>query len=216
MLSDRGDTRECTIEVEPPTTTYTLFNTSDEVVCLGSGVTLYMSGTATNTYVIGQSDSTVDFYGDSVPHEPGGIGVKIAAGTVRLIDGTMRGENTVLAVNSIVLDKSVTSHDRIARTVMATESDVRLNGGGNRDAYATFRANGNFCFNGTLNRFIGSVVTMNRLDVPDPICGQTVGIQFSGSITEASVPDDVDNSNIPPATAVEVDAAGIRILARRP
>lgn len=228
-LRDRGDVRECTMRFDTPGIA-TVWDATDEVICVGPGVTLDLIGTMTNTYVVGHPDatassdpdadpvafSTINLRGDSVPRRPGEVGVKIAAGSVNLIGGTMRGENTVLAVNSVILDKNVTSHDRIARTLIATESDVRLNGGGNRDAFATFRANGNFCFNGTINRFIGSVVTMNMLDVPNPICGQTVGINFAGSITEASVPDDVENSNIPPSKAVETDAAGVRIIARRP
>ena len=217
LRTEAGAPDACTITVDPNVGSYTLTAATDEVVCVGPSVHLTLLGNVTNTYVIGHESTRVSFLGDAAPATQGDVGVKIAAGRVELIGGTMRGENTVLAVDSLLLDKNVTSHDRVVRTVLATESDIRLNGGGNRDAYATFRANGSFCFNGTINRFIGSVVTMNEPGVPDPICSQPEGIRVSGSITEASLPDEIDNPNTPSTTTVsDVDAAGIKVLARRP
>jgi hypothetical protein len=207
----------CTRTLSSPPLTHTLSFATNEVICLEPAATLYLGGTVTNTYVIGGPSTTTHFTGDAVPATAGGVGVKIASGTVELRGGALRGENSVFAINSIVLDMNVVSHDRVVRTVIASESDVRLNGSGNRDAYATFRANGNFCFNGTLNRFVGTVVTSNRTDVPNPICGQTQGIVVSGSITEASLPDEIDNPNVPRTTIVrDPDASGIKVLARRP
>lgn len=207
----------CTLTLDPHVGSYSLAFATDEVICVGPSVHLTVMGDVTNTRILGHASSRVTFQGNAVPATPGGVGVKIAAGRVDLTGGTMRGENTVFAVNSIVLDKNVLSHDRVVRTVLATESDIRLNGGGNRNAYATFWANGNFCFNGTLNRFIGSVMTMNDASVPNPVCGQTEGIRVNGSISEASLPEDIDNPNAPsPTTIHDLDEAGIRVLARRP
>lgn len=217
LETEAGGADACTITLPASVGSYTLTAATDEVVCVGPSVHLTLLGNVTNTYVIGHESTRVSFQGDAAPATPDGVGVKIAAGRVELTGGTMRGENTVFAVDGLLLEKNVLSHDRVVRTVLATESDIRLNGGGNRNAYATFRANGTFCFNGTLNRFIGSVVTMSDPNVPDPICSQPEGIRVSGSITEASLPDEVDNPNTPSTTTVsDVDAAGIKVLARRP
>jgi hypothetical protein len=189
-----------------------LNNQTNRVICLNSGATLTLTGTVSNLVVIGDHTTTVRLSANTVPGGDEGLGVTIVSRTVDLTDRntTMQGQNTVVAMHDIEFNKGVTSVDNTARTLIATEGSILLNGNGGRDIYATFWAGGSFRINGTIGNFIGSVVADTEAQA----------ITGNGGVSYARLPERIINPFIPTITITEsagvsYEDAGIRVLSRR-
>ena len=201
------------------------------VICLEGAVTVTLRGTLTNTFIFGPPEASIVYRATSMPATAGGMGIKVAVGHVDMSynDGVLNGENTVFTRRGLLIRKTATANagDQILN-VFASESDIRLDGGGNGRVVGSFRTNGRFCVLGTLSTFVGSVVAGFDV-VPEPLCtvatsgfsglGSDVGIQFDGSIdlaftpaAEAFLNDDLTAIG----EGAPIDATGIEILSRRP
>lgn len=186
----------------------TLRDQTNRIICLASGARLTLTGTVSNLVVLGDATNTVVLQADTVPGGSEGMGVTIVSGTVDLDDKntTMSGQNTVIAKHRIDFDKGVLSADNRARTLLATEGDIRLNGNGGRDIFATFWAGGEFRINGTIGDFIGTVVAATS----------ATAITGNGGVDHARLPENIENPYIPIVVREEgFTDAGIRVLSRR-
>jgi hypothetical protein len=186
----------------------TLSNQTNRIICLASGAQLTLTGTVSNLVVIGDATNTVVLRANTVPGGSEGMGVTLVSGTVDLTDQstTMSGQNTIVARNNIDFRKGVLSADRTARTLLATEGDIRLNGNGGRDIFATFWAGGEFRINGTIGDFIGTVVAATS----------ATAITGNGGVDHARLPDHLLNPFIPTiVTQQGFTDAGIQVLSRR-
>lgn len=191
----------------------TLSNQTNRIICLASGVRLILTGTVSNLVVIGDATNTVELQASTVPGGSEGMGVTIVSGTVNLDAGdqgqntpTMSGQNTIVARNDIHFQKGVLSADRTARTLLATEGNIHLNGSGRRDIFATFWAGGQFRINGKIGDFIGTVVAATSAEA----------ITGKGGVDRARLPQQLLNPFIPTiVTQQGFTDAGIRVLSRR-
>lgn len=225
--------------------TTSLSNLANEVVCLEPGASLTLSGNSNrNVRVIGDETTYVNFNGLAGVTSSTDVGVKVASGRLDIGTGpgsaggppgqaancnrALCGLNTFYAQQAVVVDKAVTggrvpNQRDAASTYIASEGDIRLNGGGNRAVTASFQTNGVFCFNGTLTRFTGTVYSAVDDSVPDTpeyrVCewdDTRAGIRINGSVNEANLPSDFQNPNLPPPPpGVTSVPQGIVILARR-
>lgn len=186
----------------------TLSNQNNRIVCFASGAQLTLTGTVSNLVVIGDATNTVVLRANTVPGGSEGMGVTLVSGTVDLTDQstTMRGQNTIIARNDIEFNKGVFSADSKARTLLATEGNIRLNGNGGRDIFATFWAGGQFRVNGTIGDFIGTVVAATSAEA----------ITGRGGVDRARLPEQLLNPFIPTiVTRQGFTDAGILVLSRR-
>jgi hypothetical protein len=220
----RGVATEEALYNETITQSQTLHNQTNRIIRLGSGVQLTLTGAVSNLVIIGDETNTVRLDADvNVRREEQGrgrdkktvesctdelMGVTIVSGTVNLESNStaMCGQNTIIARNDIEFNKGVLSLDSNARTLLATEGNIRLNGNGGRDIFATFWAGGEFRVNGTIGDFIGTVVAATS----------ATAITGKGGVDRARLPDHLLNPFIPTiVTRQGFTDAGIQVLSRR-
>lgn len=193
-------------------------------ICLGENSSLRLTGTASNTYVLGPRTSSVDLRGSSTPYGgPDGVGIKVAAGTITFTNNPqLAGTNTLFSATNLLIPSasSAVISGGIVATLFGTEGGIKLaqNGGndGGRVLNAILWANGSVCKqgNGGLS-FTGTVLAKGLDNTLGNPC--ELGIYWNGGgggsftgVANADIPDTGGEGNNPFA------AAGIRVLARRP
>jgi len=208
LVADMPDLSDlCTMRISGSTSRA---NLTSAIVCLEPGAQLTLIGKVSNVVVIGDVSTTVLLKADTAPldAEGKGLGVTIVSGKVDLSDKntTMQGENTIVAKADIEFNKGVLSVDDSARTLIATEGNVLLNGNGGRDIYASFWTGGTYRINGTQGDFVGTVVAASG----------SIAITGKGGVDHARLPDSQLNPFIPTVTTVvSYGDAGILVLSRR-
>lgn len=212
-------------------------NSSDVggTICLEPGASVVVSGTATDLFIVGDESTSVNLSGASQPpgSDPTLMGVAVIAGTVNLTDGgqnkhnpmNLSGRNFVYSYNSIDFDKGILASNpsgvegAYARTIIASQGDIDMNGAGNSDIVnSVFWAAGSWCINGRIGTFRGTVLSnVDASSTGDGCVGDTHGIRGNGSITDAGLPDGID-VNVPGGGTPELDlqTVGIRVLAKTP
>lgn len=195
----------------------------NKTICLGENANLTLTGTASNTFVIGPRTSSVDLRASSLAYggAPDGIGMKIAAGTIIL--GTnvdMAGSNTLFSAYDVLVDKigAATFGTGTIGTLIATEQDVSF-----QSVKGTLNAiiwtNASVCkIGGGGLSFTGTILAGgNDLGSGHLCSGRNDGIYWNGGgggtftgVSNSNIPDTGGDDNNPFA------AAGIRVLARRP
>jgi hypothetical protein len=196
-------------------------------ICLGEGVTVTITGTATDLYILGPRSATVIFDAKSQPvgGDPTKVGVKIAVG--RITPGNnfnLSGTNTLYAAESILFHSTGyavtgTSTDAgvIVRTLIGTEKGVHFKGNTAGQLSSVIWANGHVCKSGGGGLdFAGTILARGQgpVDLENPC---TEGIYWNGggggkvaSVESPDIPSSDDD-------AEEIyAAAGIVVVARRP
>lgn len=196
--------------------------------CLGEGVTLTITGTATGLYVLGPRSSTVNVAMNSAPASTdpeeetrARVGVKIAAGTITQDTGSyvLAGENTLFAANSIMYQNtgSAMTNPGVISTLIGTEGNIEFRGNTSGTLNAVIWANGSVCKTGGGGLNFGGTILAGGAFVPGLSANCSRGIYWNGggggqftTITNTNIPDlDDDTTNV-------FAAAGIRVLAKRP
>ena len=233
LWDERG--QECDVTYSSNTSINASTLPAKHTVCLTGSATLNLSGTATGLYVIGTSTTTVNLSASSVPvsgdpdaDEEDQVGLKIASGTIALDRGTdfeLSGVNTLYAVNTLNLVNVRSTITGASPSIfMATEGNVDFGantgkGGkkGDGTLNAVILANGSVCKfgSGGLN-FSGGIVALGQTPSTRPQCGSHA-IYWNGG--GGGLITDNTNPNIPTGgddAGTEFEAAGIRVLAKRP
>lgn len=196
----------------------------NQTVCLGPGVTLIVTGTATGLYVMGPRDSTVDLRSNTVPSggQPDGVGIKVSAGQILLGNGDkdLQGANTLFSASDVEIRRLGASAlgASTVSTLIATEGDISVENV-RGTLYAALWTNGSVCKQGAGGlSFAGSILARGEDPRPGTLCNnRNTGIYWNGGgggsftgVSNPDIPDASDDGNNPFA------AAGIRIQARRP
>lgn len=204
-------------------------------ICLEPNSVITITGTATDLFIVGDASTKVTFSGDSLPPDgdPTRLGVALIAGSVTLQDGgknkhdtkDLTGRNFIYSYNSIDFNKGIlTSNpsgpgEAYARTVIASQGDIDMNGAGNSDMVnAVFWAAGSWCINGRIGTFRGTVLAnIDASSTGDGCGGGTQGIRGNGSIRDAGLPDGI-GIKVPGGgvATVNLGTVGIRVLAKTP
>ena len=177
------------------------------VYCLATGSNVTISGNVSGLTVIGDETTSVAITAQSGdPNDPNVPGLTVVSGTVTFptSDSPFYGYNTIVAVNDIEFGKDVVSNDQTARSLFITEGNFRLNGTGATDIFASFWVGGDFRWNGTPDRFRGTILAKGR------ITGNGCGV-----FCNVAPPDDLDFEVDPNAGGGSITSRGINVLSRR-
>jgi len=198
------------------------------VICLGEGVTLTVTGTATDLFILGPRSSTVIFNATSQPQggDPTKIGVKVAVG--RFVPGnsfSLNGTNTIFAAQTIKFENTgyaitgtSTAAGAIVRTVIGTEKGVHFKGDTSGQLSSVIWANGHVCKSGGGGLdFAGTILARGQGPLDFDIGACTEGIYWNGggggrvaSVEQPDIPSSDEDAEETYA------AAGIVVVARRP
>lgn len=227
---------KCTEYVGSSTTFLSLDSSYDgATVCLEPNTSVTISGTATGVFVVGDMSTSVNLTANSSPEggDPSKLGIAVIAGDVDLTDGgtkkdpnSLTGRNFIYSYNSVDFDKGVLAvnpsggtPDSYARTIIASQGDIDMNGAGNANVVnAVFWTAGSWCINGRIGTFRGTVLSnVDDSNTGDGCNSGDEGIRGNGSIKDAGLPDFID-VNVPGGGTPEIDlgSVGIRVLAKTP
>ena len=139
-------------------------------LCLERGTHLTVNDVLRGTSIIGHEDTRVTLTGRAEP-APGagakGWGVRVASGQVILSDSftSFDGENTVIAVQPLLLRSSVSSGDGVLRSLFVSEGDIHLEGQEGLTVHAMLWSGGAVELTGMAGKFSGTVVAARDVRV---------------------------------------------------
>lgn len=213
---------ECTVTVTRNGPVDASFLAEGSTVCLAPNVTATITGTATDLYVLGPITSTVVYSATSRAPAGGGPSLKIAAGNVVFGEtAVFGGMISVYSASDVVLT-GVRSAIGESIALIATEASLYIPSGGKKTSTilnAILWVNGSACKHGNggldLN---GSIVALGQSDQVSSCPSRDRGIYWNG-VGGATFSYD-EHPDIPPSDPGDedqaFDAAGIRVLAKRP
>ena len=170
------------------TTTGTLSSPQNQVVCIPSGGSLTLTGTARNVVIIGDETTTVSFDANSASAttDPTDHGVTVVAGTLNMDNTatTLSGTNTFIAKRDIGFAKGVLSNDSTSHTLVVSEEDIKVTGnGGASISHVSFWTGGFFDIAGSSDHIVGTVLAYKNIEIGGR----------AGQITQG----DIDNPYVP-------------------